>query len=172
MNAPSKSPLKSLSRLLSVVALLSLANSLHAQSLAPKSSGGEAAKIRALEHAMMIAGEEKGSAGYMWFYADDAVELPAGANALQGKAAIAKTMGFLDDKNNRLTWAPQYVDVAASGDLAYTYGTYEFHSIGKDGKPAVEYGKYATVWKKQNDGQWKVVLDTGNPSSAPSAKPL
>jgi uncharacterized protein (TIGR02246 family) len=168
-----KSPVQSLPRFLSVVALLSLAASLSAQQPpAPKSSSGEAAKIRALEKAMMLAGEQKGAAGYLSFYAEGAVELPDGANALQGKAAIAKTMGFLDDKNNRLTWAPQYVDVAASGDLAYTYGTYEFHSVGKDGKPAVEYGKYATVWKKQKDGQWKVVLDTGNPSPAPSAKPL
>ena len=159
-------------RLLSVVTLLSLASSLSAQSSAPKSFGDVAAQIRAMEHAMMVAGQEKGSAGYMSFYAEDAVELPDGADALRGKAAIVKTMGFLDNKNNRLTWEPAYVDVAASGELAYTYGTYEFHSIGKDGKPAVEYGKYATVWKKQKDGEWKVVLDTGNPSPAPTAKPL
>ena len=159
-------------RLLSVVALLSLTSSLSAQSSAPKSSGSVADKIRALENAMMVAGQEKGSAGFLSFYSDEAVELPDGENILQGKAAIARTMSFLDNKNNRLTWAPLHVDVAASGDLAYTYGTYEFHSVGKDGKPAVEYGKYATVWKKQKDGQWKVVLDTRNPSPAPSAKPL
>ena len=159
-------------RLLSVVALLSLASSLSAQSSAPKSSGSVADKIRALEHAMMVAGQEKGSAGFLSFYSDEAVELPDGENILQGKAAIARTMSFLDNKNNRLTWAPLHVDVAASGDLAYTYGTYEFHSVGKDGKPAVEYGKYATIWKKQKSGEWKVVLDTGNPSPAPNTKPL
>jgi len=172
MNAPLKPSRKFVSRLLFVLAMVALASPLSAQSSAPKSSGADAAKVRALEHAMMVAGEEKGAAGYMSFYAEDAVELPAGADALKGKSAIARTMGFLDDKNNRLTWAPQHVDVAASGDLAYTYGTYEFHSIGKDGKPAVAYGKYATVWKKQKDGQWKVALDTGNASPAPASKPL
>jgi uncharacterized protein (TIGR02246 family) len=164
--------MKPLMRVLAAGMFLSLAHLAGAQQPgASKPAAGEAAKIRALEGAMMAAGEEKGAAGYMSFYADDAVELPAGDEALVGKAAIAKTMGFLDDKNNRLTWTPLHVDVAASGDLAYTYGTYEFRSIGKDGKPSVEYGKYATVWKKQKDGRWKVVLDMGNSSPAPAAKP-
>jgi len=132
----------------------------------------EAGKIRAMEVEMMTAGEEKGADGYMSFYADDAVELPAGAPMLEGKENIRKTMGFLDDKNNRLTWTAIRVDVAASGDLAYTCGVYEFHSKDKDGKPTVEYGKYTTVWKKQSDGQWKVVLDMGNASPKPEEQGL
>jgi len=132
---------------------------------APVGNSGEAGKIRVAEAAMMAAGEEKGAAGYMSYYADDAVELPNGEPAQQGKATIAKGMGFLNDKTNRLTWTPSHVDVAASGDLGYSYGNYEFRSVGKDGKPAVERGKYATVWKKQKDGQWKVVLDMGNANS-------
>jgi uncharacterized protein (TIGR02246 family) len=119
-------------------------------------------EVRAAESAMMAAAAEKGSAGYLSFYAEDAVELPAGAPMLLGKASIAKTMSFLDDKSNRLTWKPVRVDVSESGDLAYSFGNYEFTSVGKDGKSAVEHGKYTTVWKKQKDGRWKVVLDMGN----------
>jgi ketosteroid isomerase-like protein len=76
-------------------------------------------------------------------------------------------MAFLNDKNNRLTWTPVHIDVSKSGDLAYSYGTFEFRSLGKDGKPSVEHGKYTTIWKRQPDGTWKVVLDMGN-SMAPS----
>jgi ketosteroid isomerase-like protein len=79
---------------------------------------------------------------------------------------IAKDMGFLDDKNNRLIWTPVGADISASGDLGYTYGNYEFHSKDKDGKAAVEYGKYTSIWKLQKDGSWKVVLDMGNASPA------
>ena len=68
---------------------------------------------------------------------------------------------------NRLTWSPVHVDVSESGDLAYSFGNYEFRSIGKDGKPAVEHDKYTTIWKKQKDGRWKVVLDMGNASPEP-----
>ena len=31
-----------------------------------------------------------------------------------------------------------------------------------DGTPMGDFGKYATIWKKQPDGSWKVVLDIVN----------
>jgi ketosteroid isomerase-like protein len=121
--------------------------------------------LRQLEGEFMKAAAEKGSQGYLSYYADDAVEVPNGGGLIQGKANIAKGMGFLDDKNNRLTWTPVGADI--SGDLGYTYGTYEFHSKDKDGKPTVEYGKFTSIWKKQKAGNWKIVLDMGNASPQP-----
>src|SRR5215471_3197517 len=67
--------------------------------------------LKRLEAEFMQAAAEKGSQGYMWYYADDAVEIPNGHAAIQSKSEIAKTMGFLDDKNNRLTWTPMGVQV-------------------------------------------------------------
>jgi len=123
--------------------------------------------LKQLEGEFMKAAAEKGSQGYMSYYADDSVEVPNGGPLIQGKAEIAKGMGFLDDKNNRLTWTPVGGDISASGDLGYTYGTFEFYSKDKDGKPVVQYGKYTSIWKRQNDGSWKVALDMGNASPAP-----
>jgi len=128
------------------------------------STKATAETLKQLEADFMKAAAEKGSAGYMSYYADDAVELPNGGPAIPGKENIAKGMGFLDDKNNRLIWTPVGADISASGDLGYTYGTYEFDSKDKDGKPVVEHGKYTSIWKKQKDGSWKVVLDMGNTS--------
>ena len=124
--------------------------------------------LRQLEADFMKAAAERGSEGYMSYYAEDAVEVPNGEDAIQGKANIAKTMGFLDDKKNQLVWTPVGADISASGDLGYTWGTYEFRSKDKDkdGKPTVEHGKYTSIWKKQGDGNWKVVLDMGNASPA------
>jgi ketosteroid isomerase-like protein len=129
----------------------------------------DANTLRQLEADFMKATAQRGAEGYMSYYAEDAVELPNGEDMIQGKENIAKTMGFLDDKNNHLTWTPVHADMAASGDLGYTYGTYEFRSKDKDGKPTVDYGKYTSIWKKQKDGSWKVVMDMGN--SSPSPKP-
>jgi ketosteroid isomerase-like protein len=123
--------------------------------------------LKQLEAEFMQAAAEKGSAGYMSYYADEAVEVPNGYPAIQGKVEIAKTMGFLDDKNNRLTWTPVGADISSSGDLGYTWGTYEFHSKDKSGNPVTDYGKYTSIWKRQKDGSWKVVLDMGNSSPAP-----
>jgi ketosteroid isomerase-like protein len=125
--------------------------------------------LRQLEADFMKATAERGAQGYMSYYAEDAAELPNGEDMLQSKENIAKTMGFLDQKDNHLTWAPVYADMAASRDLGYTYGTYEFRSKDKDGKLTVEYGKYVSIWKKQKDRNWKVVMDMGN--SSPSPKP-
>jgi ketosteroid isomerase-like protein len=122
--------------------------------------------LRELEGEFMKAATERGSAGYMSYYADDSVELPNGGPIIQGKVNIAKGMGFLDQKDNHLTWTPVGADISASADLGYTYGTYEFRSKDKDGKPVIDHGKYTSIWKKQKDGSWKVVLDMGNASGA------
>jgi uncharacterized protein (TIGR02246 family) len=151
--------------LVAAMLLISLQTSRGAQQQPDRATVSAREKeIRALEAAMMAAAAEKGADGYMSFYAEDAVELGNGSPPLLGKESIGKTMSFLDDKNNRLTWAPVHVDVSESGDLAYSFGNYEFRSIGKDRKPAIEHGKYTTIWKKQKDGRWKVVLDMGNSS--------
>jgi ketosteroid isomerase-like protein len=123
--------------------------------------------LKQLEGEFMKAAADKGSLGYMSYYADDAVEVPNGAPLIEGKVNIAKGMGFLDDKNNQLIWTPVGADISSSGDLGYTYGNYEFHAKDKDGRPVIEYGKYTSIWKKQADGSWKVVLDMGNASPAP-----
>jgi ketosteroid isomerase-like protein len=125
------------------------------------------ATITNLESQFMQATADHGSAGYMSYYAADAVELPDGADAIQGADNIAPTMSFLD-QGNKLTWSPQFSDV--SGDLAYTYGTWTFTSKDKDkdGNPIKQTGKYTTIWKKQSDGSWKVVLDMGNTSKPKS----
>src|ERR1700728_754708 len=123
--------------------------------------------LKQLEGEFMKAALAKGSEGYMSYYADNAVEVPNGAGIIEGKIEIAKGMAFLDDKNNRLIWTPVGGDISASADLGYTYGTFEFHSKDKDGKPTVEHGKYTSIWKLQKDSHWKVVLDMGNASPAP-----
>ena len=123
--------------------------------------------LKQLEAELMKTAADRGSQGYMSYYADDSVEVPNGAPLIQGKAEIAKGMGFLDDKNNRLIWTPVGADISASADLGYTYGTFEFHSKNKEGKPTVDYGKYTSIWKLQKDGSWRVVLDMGNASPQP-----
>ena len=123
--------------------------------------------LKQLEGEFMKAAAEKGSQGYMSYYADDSVEVPNGAPVIEGKTNIAKTMGFLDQKDNRLTWTPVGADISASGDLGYTYGYYEFQHKDQAGKRVAEHGKYTSIWKKQKDGSWKVVLDMGNAGPDP-----
>ncbi len=57
----------------------------------------------------------------------------------------------------KLLWEPRVGDVAASGDLGYLTGPTE---MSVPGKPA-GYGNYFSVWKKQADGKYRVILDIG-----------
>lgn len=148
----------------SAVAQTAQTSAADSQPTAAESKPATTDTLRQLEADFMKAAMERGAEGYMSYYADDAVEVPNGAEAIHGKANIAKTMAFLNDKNNQLTWTPVDAGISLSGDLGWTSGTYEFRSKDKDGKPKVEHGKYTSIWKKQPDGNWKIVLDMGNAS--------
>ena len=58
-----------------------------------------------------------------------------------------------------------FADVARSGELGYTWGSYE--RIG--GSP--EAGYFARVWKKDDRDEWRIVMDTVSPVPA-GVKPL
>ena len=64
-----------------------------------------------------------------------------------------------EDNKDRLEWAPAMAEIAASGDLGYTSGPWRYIVKG-DAKPSA-FGHYLTVWKKQPDGHWKVLIDHG-----------
>jgi ketosteroid isomerase-like protein len=100
-------------------------------------------------------------------YADaSATMMPAGQNPVKGAEAIRAQFADLP-VGAMLTWKPFHAEAAASGDLGYTLGTYEYRAPDKDGKPTVRYGKYCSVWKRQKDDSWKWVVDIGNGSPAP-----
>ena len=66
-----------------------------------------------------------------------------------------------------LTWSATTADVSSAGDLGYSIGTFELTTNDPEGNPVTRKGKYTTVWRKQADGQWKVVSDTPNFDSPP-----
>jgi ketosteroid isomerase-like protein len=65
----------------------------------------------------------------------------------------------MKDEGYVMVWNPKSATVAASGELGFTYGTYELQPPQKD---TVYYGTYVNIWKKQVDGNWKFVLHTEN----------
>lgn len=70
--------------------------------------------------------------------------------------AIVKTPGL------ELVWGPDGAVVAKSGDLGYTYGRYRLTTKSKDGSPTVAKGKYVTVLRKQESGEWRPLVDIFN----------
>jgi ketosteroid isomerase-like protein len=103
---------------------------------------------------------ERGGAAFADWFAEDGVALGNGAAPLVGKVAIAKSANW-SPKAYQLIWTPTDAVLGPSGDIGYTWGHFEGHSKDAAGKPVVTNGRYITIWRKQADGNWKVVLDAG-----------
>jgi len=97
-------------------------------------------------------------------YAPDATLLIAGIPVMKGTDAIKAGLGgMLKDPHLSLTFSPTSVVIAKGDDLAYTQGVYTMtYTEPKTGMTLIEKGKYVTVYKKQDDGSWKVVEDIDN----------
>jgi ketosteroid isomerase-like protein len=109
---------------------------------------------------------EHGHDAFVSYFAEDGVELENGGG-ITTKDEMRKAGPWPPDMS--LAWTPVKADMAASGDLGYTYGNYILRAKDKDGKLVTHHGKYTSIWKKQKDGSWKVVVDMGN--SSPEAGP-
>ena len=95
------------------------------------------------------------------FVAPDGASIGTGQSEITcGRDNVVK--GFAPLGPGALTWAPRVADAANSGDLAYTSGDAIIKDSGE-----TSYSNYLTVWKRQADGQWRVVADGGN--SAPAS---
>jgi ketosteroid isomerase-like protein len=64
-----------------------------------------------------------------------------------------------NDSSFTMAWEPRGGAVAHSGELGYTYGIYALRPSSQD---TTIYGTYVSIWKKQKDGNWKFILDSGN----------
>jgi len=112
---------------------------------------------------------ETGVEGWVSYFAEDGQMFPAGAEMVSGRQAIREAMApAFGNPEFSLRWQPLGADVSRGGDLGYTYGTYVAKGPGPQGNVVERHGKYVSIWKKQADGSWKVVVDIGNSSPAPS----
>ena len=103
-----------------------------------------------------MAGEEGIHKAFIAFAAEDAV-LMRNNELVEGLTNITEHLKNQTSKG--LSWAPDFVDVAASGDLAYTYGHFNYSYVDTTGKVLETKGIFHTVWKRQTDGIWKFVWD-------------
>lgn len=97
------------------------------------------------------------------FYAEDAIAYPPNEPVCVGRAAAKKVWAaYFEDKTFSISWKTLHAEVAKSGELGFTAGTYEDSYRGPDGKLVTEKGKYLCNWKKQKDGSWKAIHDMWN----------
>lgn len=105
------------------------------------------------------ASEKEGmKKAFLNYIADDAVLLRPGYLPIV-EGDVVKFLTSQEDTSFVMTWDAKGGQLSKSNDLGYTYGVYEIKLKEKD---SVINGTYLSIWQKQTDGKWKLVLDTGN----------
>lgn len=98
-------------------------------------------------------------AAFLEYLAPDAITFaPA---PVDGRDVTASSQ----DGPGQLQWYPEFATIASSGDLGLSTGPW---TIKADGQPDA-YGHFVTLWRKQANGTWRAVFDSGiaHPAQAP-----
>lgn len=108
------------------------------------------------------AGDAKGVAAK---YTEDAALLPPDGKRVDGQDAIAAFWkGAMDGGLKNLTLTT--VEVDSRDDLAFEVGAFTLDAPGEGGAMTTVAGKYIVVWKKGEDGVWRLHRDIWNSGAA------
>lgn len=101
---------------------------------------------------------------FLEFFADDAIAFTP--EVVPAKDGLRK-QPHAPPSEFELLWEPRTGDVAASGDLGWLTGpsTAINHKASDGAKP--RYGCYLSIWRRQPDGRWRVIVDVGVNAPAP-----
>jgi ketosteroid isomerase-like protein len=107
---------------------------------------------------------DRDAAGFAKFLTQDSVFM-SGGTALRGVNEIAVGWkAFFDGPRAPFSWEPEFVQVLASGTLAMSSGPVRDPS-GK------RVGTFNSVWRREANGEWKIVIDNGCPACNCDAPP-
>ena len=122
----------------------------------------EEKKLMELSREWSRAAATGDTAKILSYWADDAVVMSPGEPTLKGKEAIREmVVGSSKIPGFSISWEPLSVSVSESGDLAYMLEENKITMNDSLGNPIVLKNKGVTVWKKQPDGSWKNVVESG-----------
>ena len=128
----------------------------------------EVSLLMQLDREFDTATSEKGIDGWVAYFAPNGSMLGDTSKPTTGADEIRKAMEpAFQDSSFSLRWHPVKAEMMMPGILGYTVGRWERVRKNKEGKMMKSTGTYTSVWKKQPDGSWKIVLDTGNPDGPP-----
>ncbi len=109
--------------------------------------------------------QEQGAAGWASFFDDSGSMIQAGVGEISGLDAIYSSMDVVfSTPGNSLTREPRWAHASDDGTLGFTMGDYESTSVDANGESVLSYGLYVSIWRRQPDGSWAVLMDLGNPT--------
>jgi ketosteroid isomerase-like protein len=123
----------------------------------------EAQKLMNLSHEWSEVASTGNIDSLMTYWSEDAVMMAPGQPPLRGKEAIrsfvessGQTPGF------EISWEPVSAHISSDGSMAYLIERNQVAFNDSLGSRVVENNKVVTVWRKNEDGNWKNVIDMWN----------
>jgi ketosteroid isomerase-like protein len=121
------------------------------------------AQVMATETAFAKTMADRDFSAFGTFVSSEAVFF-TGAGPLRGKQAVLDHWKPYYDKGPApFSWAPEKVEVLASGALALSTGPV-YDAAGK------QTGTFTSIWRQDAPGVWHIVFDKGNPVCSCEAK--
>jgi ketosteroid isomerase-like protein len=103
---------------------------------------------------------------FLAFFAEDGVAFqPGPVNIRQAYSQSPAPPGAA---SLTLNWEPVFADISRAGDLGYTTGPWVLTDEGPQRRPS-RHGFYFSIWRRQEDGSWKVEVDAGTTNPPPEA---
>lgn len=96
-------------------------------------------------------------------FAEDGVQLSLSGKVIKGRQEILERQkAAMEGVDPGVKVTVTTTKVWLDGDTAFESGKYRYEYTEK-GKPGKEEGNYVTMWKKQSNGSWKLVMDMAVP---------
>lgn len=113
-----------------------------------------ASEVKAREVAFAKTMTDRNFKNFLDFISPEAVFF-SGNEPRRGHEAIAKAWAkYYEGETAPFSWHPDVVEVLESGNLALTSGPV----LSASGETM---GRFNSIWRKDKDGQWRVVFDKG-----------
>lgn len=120
-------------------------------------------QVRATERGFARSMADRDIVAFESFLAPDTVFL-SGAKADRGAKEVVAAWRPLFTGPVQFSWEPDKVEVTGSGTLAMSSGPI-YDPTGK------RIGTFNSVWRRERNGKWKIVLDNGCPACNCSPAP-
>ena len=124
----------------------------------------EAEKLMELSRSWAQAVKDKDVEEMLSYWADDAILMSPNEAAVVGIDSLrAMVERSINIPGFEIYWNPQEAYVSRSGDLGYViFKNYMTMPVDTMGNTRTVYSKGVEIWKKQEDGSWKNVIDISN----------
>jgi ketosteroid isomerase-like protein len=97
------------------------------------------------------------------YWTDDAIVLPPGLPAIVGQLALRQYVeASMRIPGFRISWNSSEATVSPDGNVAYLMGRNAVTMNAPDGSPVTTEGRAVTIWRRDDDGEWRCAVDIWN----------